>query len=499
MELGSAGVGMALSVGAGLATGVGGLVVFFPMSKGLNKPFLAIALGASAGVMLFVSFVELFMESVASFERDGYRRSSAHLAAAGAFFLGCFIIRVLDSVTHMLVHAQGGGSWLTPHPSVPAPASGAFWSWPGYAWALHLASMRDWFALFRSGGDGASATTAGGSATEGAGGGAGAHGHSHSHGYSHGHGHAHAHPQARQSATGNATGGAARGERGAGGRAAGVNVTTSAPASASAKASKRSAEQPRSSDQRVAIPIPLADGASPVEDGKDGGELDDDTSSSGRDASPTDSVTGAGAGAGAGAGVGGGRGHAAASSSLLDEEFDRDAPRAEVSLDAPAWVQEMVAIDEHAAHLQKLGVLAALSIALHNLPEGAATFVGAIAGTSIGWVLAFSVALHNVFEGIAVAVPIYYATGSKVKAFLWALLSGSAEPIGSLVAWGALANTPSGTGFGIVFAVVAGMMVYVSLVELLPTAHRYDPSDRVVTKGFFWGMGLIALSIILME
>lgn len=107
--------------------------------------------------------------------------------------------------------------------------------------------------------------------------------------------------------------------------------------------------------------------------------------------------------------------------------------------------------------------------------------------------------LHNIFEGVAVAVPIFYATRSRWKAFAWATLSGVAEPCGALLAWGLLAGTPGSPAvLGGVFGAVAGAMIYVSLVELLPTARRYDPADAVATKGLVFGMAAMATSLVLL-
>jgi ZIP family zinc transporter len=135
----------------------------------------------------------------------------------------------------------------------------------------------------------------------------------------------------------------------------------------------------------------------------------------------------------------------------------------------------------------------------HNGPEGAVSFVGALANSHLGFGLAFAIALHNVFEAVASSVPIYFATGSKWKGFAWGALSGVSEPVGALLTWLLIRQVPSPALFGGVFAFVAGMMVFIALRELLPTAHKYDPGDRYVSGSLFVGMAVIALSMVLFE
>jgi ZIP family zinc transporter len=111
--------------------------------------------------------------------------------------------------------------------------------------------------------------------------------------------------------------------------------------------------------------------------------------------------------------------------------------------------------------------------------------------------LAIAIAIHNIPEGLCVAMPIYYATGNRWKAFGWAVLSGVSEPVAALLGWAVLANSFTDTMFAILFGIVAGMMVIISARELLPTAHRYDPEDTVVTYSFIIGMGIMAVSLVL--
>lgn len=152
--------------------------------------------------------------------------------------------------------------------------------------------------------------------------------------------------------------------------------------------------------------------------------------------------------------------------------------------------------DEY-ARLRKMGIFTALAIAIHNFPEGIATFMSAIQDPALGIAIAIAVAIHNIPEGIAVSVPIYYATGSKKKAFKYSFLSGLAEPVGAIAAWLFLMPFLSDTLFGIVFAGVAGIMVFISLDELLPAAKRYDEAHLSI-YGLIAGMVVMALSLVLL-
>jgi zinc transporter ZupT len=152
---------------------------------------------------------------------------------------------------------------------------------------------------------------------------------------------------------------------------------------------------------------------------------------------------------------------------------------------------------EESQKLVRMGINTAVAIGLHNFPEGLATFVAALDNPRVGGVLAFAIGMHNIPEGLCVALPVYYATGSRTKAFWWAILSGASEPLAALLGWAVLANSFTDQVYAILFGLVAGMMVVISTRELLPTAHRYDPDDTVVTFSFIFGMGVMALSLIL--
>lgn len=146
--------------------------------------------------------------------------------------------------------------------------------------------------------------------------------------------------------------------------------------------------------------------------------------------------------------------------------------------------------------LKRMGFFSALAIAIHNFPEGLATFTAALQEPALGLSIAVAIAIHNIPEGIAVSVPLYYATGSKKKAFGWSFLSGLSEPVGALVGYFLLMRYFNDLMFGILFAGVAGIMVYISLDELLPTAEKYG-KHHIAIFGVISGMIVMALSLML--
>ena len=171
--------------------------------------------------------------------------------------------------------------------------------------------------------------------------------------------------------------------------------------------------------------------------------------------------------------------------------------------------------------LVRMGMVTAVAIALHNFPEGLAVFAAAMDSPSVGAVVGLGIALHNIPEGIAVAMPIYFATGSRRRALLWAVLSGATEPIGGMLGYAALtavfsekARPPPGIinltpaftcsrlpqVLGIVFAIVGGMMVFLAIHELLPTAHRCMPERTPLVSLFVViGMVIMASSLVIFE
>ncbi|MDJ1372333.1 zinc transporter ZupT [Gulosibacter molinativorax] len=152
--------------------------------------------------------------------------------------------------------------------------------------------------------------------------------------------------------------------------------------------------------------------------------------------------------------------------------------------------------DRHKHALMRTGVLTAGALALHNFPEGFATFIAALQEPQVGIAVAVAIAIHNIPEGLAVAVPIYQATGSRRKGFLLAALSGLAEPAGALLGYFILMPFLSDTLFGIVFAAIAGVMVFISLDELLPAAHEFG-EHHLTIYGLIAGMAVMAVSLLL--
>ena len=148
--------------------------------------------------------------------------------------------------------------------------------------------------------------------------------------------------------------------------------------------------------------------------------------------------------------------------------------------------------------LMRAGIFTALGIAIHNFPEGLVTFTSTATGdVALGAAVAIAIALHNIPEGIAVSLPIFYATGKRRRAFLFSFLSGLAEPVGALIGYAILLPFLTPTLLSASLAFVAGIMVYISLDELLPMAHRYGQEHLVIT-GIGAGMLIMAVSLLLL-
>jgi ZIP family zinc transporter len=147
--------------------------------------------------------------------------------------------------------------------------------------------------------------------------------------------------------------------------------------------------------------------------------------------------------------------------------------------------------------LLRVGVFTAMAISIHNFPEGIATFMAGVSDITIGISIAFAIAIHNIPEGIAVSVPVYYATGSRKKAFWWATLSGLSEPVGALFGYLILSMFRSQIVLGYMFALVAGIMIYISFDELLPAAHKYGKHHTTI-YGLISGIIVIGISLMLL-
>ena len=149
--------------------------------------------------------------------------------------------------------------------------------------------------------------------------------------------------------------------------------------------------------------------------------------------------------------------------------------------------------------LMRSGVLLAVGIAIHNFPEGMATFTCAATGNiAFGVMMAVAIAIHNIPEGIAISVPIFYATGSRRRAFSYSFLAGVAEPLGALIAYAILLPFLTPTLLSSTLAFVAGIMVYISLDEILPLAYRYG-REHLVIIGVVTGMLVMAISLFLLR
>lgn len=190
---------------------------------------------------------------------------------------------------------------------------------------------------------------------------------------------------------------------------------------------------------------------------------------------------------------------------FLVPEYENPHEATGLTLNAWTAATEMIHDSEqsgNASALKKLGVMSALAIAIHNFPEGMATFIGALNDPGTGTGITFAIALHNIPEGIAVAIPIYYATRSKVKALIYATLSGLTEPLGAAICYGLTAISgirisDGGLAFPLILAAVAGIMIYISLDELLPTAEKYG-KHHVAIAGVVGGMAIMGISLLVL-
>ena len=181
---------------------------------------------------------------------------------------------------------------------------------------------------------------------------------------------------------------------------------------------------------------------------------------------------------------------------LLIGVIDRLVP----SIENPHEAHRVEEMDHqpHNPRLMRMGVMTALAIGIHNFPEGIATFTSAVDNMALGVAIAVAIAIHNIPEGIAVSIPIYYATGDRRKAFRLSLLSGLAEPVGAVLAYLVLTPFMTPTLMGCILAGVAGIMVFISIDELLPAAREYGEA-HISIYGVVTGMAVMAASLILLS
>lgn len=149
-------------------------------------------------------------------------------------------------------------------------------------------------------------------------------------------------------------------------------------------------------------------------------------------------------------------------------------------------------------HLKRVGLFATLAITAHNFPEGMATFFATLEHPNLGVALAVAIAVHNIPEGISVAIPVFYATGSKRLALTAVAISAAAEPLGAIIGYVILAPFLSPFVYGSLFGIIAGAMVYLALDELLPSARRYAKGHETL-YGLMSGMAVLAISLVLFK
>lgn len=183
-------------------------------------------------------------------------------------------------------------------------------------------------------------------------------------------------------------------------------------------------------------------------------------------------------------------------------EYENPHEASGLTLDSKTAAVDMLNQAGNEKALHRLGILSALAIAIHNFPEGIATFIGALNDPQMGTGITFAISIHNIPEGIAVAIPIYYATKNKWKALLYATLSGMSEVIGALLCLGVTAIfgielNDGGPVFPLILSAVAGIMIYISLDELLPTAEKYG-KHHIAIAGVVAGMAIMGVSLIIL-
>ncbi len=144
-----------------------------------------------------------------------------------------------------------------------------------------------------------------------------------------------------------------------------------------------------------------------------------------------------------------------------------------IGLSISFLIERIVPEKQESNKLYKIGIISMIAIILHNIPEGMATFIATTNDIKLGITLAIAITLHNIPEGISISLPIYYATNNKKKAILYTLISGMSEPLGAIIAYFILSPFINKITLGILFAIISGIMIYISLFELLPTSLKY--------------------------
>ncbi len=158
-------------------------------------------------------------------------------------------------------------------------------------------------------------------------------------------------------------------------------------------------------------------------------------------------------------------------------------------------IEDLSEKSESSKKLLRTGFITALALGIHNFPEGMATFVSALESPLLAFPIVFAIAIHNIPEGIAVAIPVYYATGNKKKAFFYSFISGIAEPVGAIIGYLILMPFMSDALNSMIFSIIAGIMVFISVDELLPSAREYG-EHHLSVYGLIVGMAVMAVSLI---
>ena len=154
-------------------------------------------------------------------------------------------------------------------------------------------------------------------------------------------------------------------------------------------------------------------------------------------------------------------------------------------------------VESDLTKINSVGILSAVAITFHNIPEGIITYIGYVDNPVIGLTLALGIAVHNIPEGLSVALPVYYATKNRGKAFLWSLVSGLAEPLGAFLCMLFLQKWVNNYIFGFLFGVTGGIMTHICVYELIPTGISFDCEKNYTTTAMLCGIAFILISLIL--
>ena len=130
--------------------------------------------------------------------------------------------------------------------------------------------------------------------------------------------------------------------------------------------------------------------------------------------------------------------------------------------------------------LYKIGIISAIIIVLHNIPEGIITYITASNNIKLGLALSLAITLHNIPEGISISIPIYYSTNSRFKAFIYTFISGISEPLGAVISYLFLSKYINNFILGIIYSIIAGMMLNIGYGELYKEAIQYNKKNAII-------------------